>query len=119
MHPSHDDYVPFSNMEAITYDLVAEYMVTKKKPDDRWMSRGTYDSIRSSIVHLIKKSPLQEPPQSFRTKMNTFMKGFARTIVDQRVADGQTLEEGKSKHFLLSKCGEKEKLSSPKCSFIR
>jgi hypothetical protein len=81
-------------MEQVTYELVASYMTTKKNTEDKYLSRGTYIGIRSSIVYLFTMSNLSPPPE-FRDRMTTLLKGLKRTIVEQKVAAGEVLEEGK------------------------
>ena len=82
------------DMQQVTYELVASYMATKKDTEDKYLSRGTYIGIRSSIVYLFTMSNLSPPPE-FRDRMTTLLKGLKRTIVEQKVAAGEVLEEGK------------------------
>lgn len=82
------------DMTQVTYEVVASYMTTKKDTDNKYLCRGTYIGIRSSIVYLFTMSNLSPPPE-FRDRMTTLLKGLKRTIVEQRVAAGEALEEGK------------------------
>ena len=82
------------DMSKVDYDCVSAYMVQKTTAGDRLMSKGTYCGIRSSIIYLYTMSNLSPPP-SFCEKMCTLMKGFKRTIVQEKVQSGETLEEGK------------------------
>ena len=81
-------------MEKVDYKCVSEYMVQKTTNEDKLMSKGTYCGIRSGIIYLYTMSNLSPPP-SFRENMSTLMKGFKRTIVQQKVDNGELLEEGK------------------------
>ena len=58
------------------------------------MSKGMYHSICFGIIYLYTMSNLSPPP-SFCEKMSTLMKGFKRTIVQQKVQSGKQLDEGK------------------------
>ena len=84
------------DMEKVDYELVAAYMVQKTKngEEDKLLSKGTYCGIRSAVIYLYTMSNLAPPPL-FRDKMSTLMKGFKRTIVQQKVQSGESLEEGK------------------------
>jgi len=82
------------DMMQVTYDLVASYMTSKINNENKYFGRGTYVGIRSSIMYLFTMSN-RSPPAGFRDRMATLMKGFKRTIVEQRVAAGEPLEEGK------------------------
>lgn len=82
------------DMTQVSYELVASYMTSKKKDDDKYLSRGTYIGIRSSIIYLFTMSNLSPPPE-FRDRMTTLLKGLKRMIVEQRVSAGETPEEGK------------------------
>ena len=84
------------DMAKVDYELVAAYMVQKTKngEEDKLLSKGTYCGIRSAVIYLYTMSNLAPPPL-FRDKMSTLMKGFKRTIVQQKVQSGESLEEGK------------------------
>jgi hypothetical protein len=81
-------------MEKVTYEVAATYMTQKKDKDDRFLGKGTYCGIRSAIINLFTMSNVPPPPQ-FRDKVAVLLKGFRRTITEQKVAAGDTLEEGK------------------------
>lgn len=93
MQRTNPDLCPV-DMTKVTYELVASFMTSKRNEEDKYLSRGTYTGIRSSIVYLFTMSNLPPPPD-FHHRMTTLLKGFRRTIVEQRVAAGETLEEGK------------------------
>mmetsp|Transcript_13416 Transcript_13416/g.25176 ORF Transcript_13416/g.25176 Transcript_13416/m.25176 type:complete len:440 (-) Transcript_13416:928-2247(-) len=82
------------DMTQITYEIAASYMTTKRDARGRLLSKNSYSGIRSSIIYLFTMSKINPPPE-FVTRMGTLLKGFKRTIVEQRVAAGETLEEGK------------------------
>ena len=81
-------------MEKVDYKCVSEYMVQKTTNEDKLMSKGTYCGICSGIIYLYTMSNLSPLP-SFCENMSTLMKGFKRSIVQQKVASGERLEEGK------------------------
>jgi hypothetical protein len=58
--------------------------------------QNLYLGICSSSIYLFTVSNI-DPQLEFVTRMGTLLKGFKRTIVEQRVAAGETLEEGKAK----------------------
>jgi len=78
----------------LSYDIVSTYMTTKKRDEGRYLGRGSYDNIRSSIIYLFTMSNTSPPP-GFQNSMTTLLKGFTHTIVGQRVEAGESLEEGK------------------------
>ena len=82
------------DVSLLLYDIVSTYMTTKKREEGRYLGRGSYDNIRSSIIYLFTMSNTSPPP-GFRNSMTTLLKGFTRTIVGQRVEAGESLEEGK------------------------
>lgn len=82
------------DMTQVSYQVVASYMASKKTNEDKFYSRGTYIGIRSSIIYLFTMSNISPPPE-FRERMTTLLKGLKRTIVEERVSAGETLEEGK------------------------
>jgi len=82
------------DMSRMTYEIVASYMTTKRDEDGRLLSKNAYSGIRSSVAFLFTMSNTNLPPD-FSTRMGTLLKGFKRTIVEQRIAAGETLEEGK------------------------
>jgi hypothetical protein len=82
------------DMSQMTYEIVASYMTTKRDANGRLLSKNAYSGIRSSVVYLFTMSNTNLPSE-FSTRMGTLLKGFKRTIVEQRIAAGETLEEGK------------------------
>jgi hypothetical protein len=89
------------DMNKIDYDVVALYMAQKTRGGgggeegaDDFMSKGSYCSIRSGVIFLFTMSQISPPP-SFRDRIATLLKGFKRTILDQKVRRGETLDEGK------------------------
>ena len=81
-------------MEKVDYDCIIEYMVQKTTNKDKLLSKGTYCGIHSGVIYLYTMSYLSHPP-SFHKKMSTLMKGFKRTIMQQKVASGELLDKGK------------------------
>ena len=70
-------------------------MTTKRDACCRLLRKNSYSGISSSIIYLFTMSKISNPPPEFVTRMGTLLKGFKQTIVEQRVAAGETLEEGK------------------------
>jgi len=82
------------DMSRMTYEIVGSYMSTKRDANGRLLSKNAYSGIRSSVVYLFTMSNTNVP-SDFNSRMGTLLKGFKRTIVEQRVAAGESLEEGK------------------------
>ncbi len=82
------------DVSLVTYDLVSSYMAQKKANNGDYLSKNCYCGIRSGIINLFTMSN-SSPPPDFRARMQTLMKGFKRTIVAQKVDNGESLEEGK------------------------
>ena len=82
------------DMSKITYEVVGTYMAQRKDGRDKYLGKGTYCGIRSGIINLFTMSNLSPPPR-FREQVSVLLKGFRRTITEQKVAAGECLEEGK------------------------
>ena len=65
-----------------------------KTDDDRFKGMSTYDGARSSIMYLMKQDN-QYPPPQYKEKVCNLLKGFRRTIQQQKVDNGESLTEGK------------------------
>ena len=101
------------DMTKVSYEILAIFMTNKKNKDGKYYSKSVYDGIRSSFMSLYMMCDLVPPP-GFRERMTTLLKGFKRTIVDERVTNGEVLEEGKDCmsfecfNILCKKCFEGE-----------
>ena len=82
------------DMSQVTYEIAASYMTTKRDMHDRFLSKNSYSGIHSSIIYMFTMSNTTPPPD-FVSRMGTLLKGFKRTIVEQCIAAGEALEEGK------------------------
>jgi hypothetical protein len=82
------------DMRKITYEVVGTYMAQRKDNEDKYLGKGTYCGIRSGIINLFTMSNLSPPPR-FREQVSVLLKGFRRTITEQKVTAGESLEEGK------------------------
>ena len=58
------------------------------------MSKGSYCGIRSGVIFLFTMFKTSPPP-SFRDRIATLLKGSKRTILNQKVRRGVTLNEWK------------------------
>ena len=58
------------------------------------MSKGTYCGIQLGLFFLFTMCQISPHP-SFRERIATLLKGFKRTILEQKVERGESLEEGK------------------------
>ena len=93
MEKDHPEFCPIV-MKEVTFDVIATFMAGKKDNEGKYYGKSTYDGIRSSLMHLYTMSNVT-PTEEFRARMATFMKGFKRTIIGQKVENGESLEEGK------------------------
>ena len=50
------------DVSLLLYDIVSTYMTTTKREDGRYLGRGSYDNIRSSIIYLFTMSNTSPPP---------------------------------------------------------
>jgi hypothetical protein len=90
------------DMNKVDYEVVALYMSQKtrgrgegeEEGGNDFMSKGSYGGIRSGVIFLFTMSQISPPP-SFRDRIATLLKGFKRTILEQKVRRGETLDEGK------------------------
>ena len=55
---------------------------------------STYNGARSSIMNLMKQDNVY-PPLEYKEKVCNLLKGFRRTIQQQKVDLGESLNEGK------------------------
>ena len=81
-------------MTKVAYGVVATYMAQRKDGQDEYLGKGTYCGIRSGIINLFTMSNLSPPP-CFREQVSVLLKGFRRTITEQKVTAGEMLDEGK------------------------
>ena len=82
------------DMTKMTYEVVGTYMAQRKDGQDKYLGKGTYCGIRSGVINLFTMSNLSPPPR-FREQVSVLLKGFRRTITEQKVIAGESLEEGK------------------------
>ena len=62
---------------------------------ERYLSKSTYGSARSALVHLYR-SCSGVMPDDFREDMGNFMRGIKRKVATQKQAQGIRAEEGKA-----------------------
>ena len=82
------------NMRFITYEIFATYLSSLKTNDNKLKGMSTYDGTRSSIMHLMKLDNVF-PDHECKEKVCNLLKGFRRTIQQQKVELDLSLEEGK------------------------
>ena len=82
------------DMQLVTYEVIATYLTSLKTDDNRFKGMSTYDGARSSLMYLMKQDNVYPPPE-FKEKICNILKGFRRTIQQQKVDLGESLNEGK------------------------
>ena len=50
------------DVSLLLYDIVSTYMTTKKRDEGKYLGRGSYDNIQSSIIYLFTMSNTNPPP---------------------------------------------------------
>ena len=89
------------DMGRVTYDVIATYLTSLKTEEDTYKGMSTYDGACSSIMHLMHQDNVY-PDHKFQSKICNLLKGFKRTVQQQKVELGMSLNEGKD---LLSFAG--------------
>ena len=82
------------DMHKVDYNIIATYLSSLKTPKGNYKGMSTYDGARSSIMYLMKQDNVY-PSTAFKEKVCNLLKGFRRTIQQQKVDLGETLTEGK------------------------
>ena len=82
------------DMKKVTYEVMATYLSCLKTEEDQFKGMSTYDGARSSIMHLMKMDNVY-PNHEFKEKICNLLKGFRRTVQQQKVELGLSLDEGK------------------------
>ena len=82
------------DMSKVSYEILATYLSSLKTDDDLYKGMSTYDGARSSIMHLMKQDGVY-PDHKFKEKICNLLKGFRRTVQQQKVDLGLFLDEGK------------------------
>ena len=82
------------DMRKVSYDVLASYLTSMKTEEDNYKGMSTYDGSRSSIMHLMKQDNVY-PDHKLNEKICNLLKGFRRTVQQQKVELGLSLDEGK------------------------
>ena len=82
------------NMKEVTYEVVATYLLQLKTGEDQYKGMSTYDGARSLIMHMMKQDNFFLDHE-YKEKLCNLLKGFRRTVQQQKVELGLSLDEGK------------------------
>ena len=80
-------------MNKVDYGTVATYFTSLKTDDGTCKGMSTYDGARSLIMYLMKQDNVY-PDHQFKEKLCNLLKGFRRTVQQQKVELGLSLDEG-------------------------
>jgi hypothetical protein len=81
-------------LEELTFTDVSRYMTSRKKKDSSYLSRSTYDGIRSALAHLYRCAG-KEMHESLKKDLKQLMGGIKRTVAKHKKDNGESLIEGK------------------------
>lgn len=83
------------HIDQLSFEVVSQYMVSRRKSDGSFFSKSAYDAIRSAIMHLYRNVRLHAPDAMVKS-LSHLVAGLKRTIVRERQENGDNLESGKS-----------------------
>jgi hypothetical protein len=83
------------NIELITFDIFSQYVVSRRKDDNSYLSKSSYERMRSALMHLYRSCSFA-PPRDLSDKLTQLIGGMKRTVARQRQENGDRLETGKS-----------------------
>ena len=81
-------------LPSLTFNIFSHYLTTRRKKNVSYLEKTTYGGIRSALTHLFRMSG-QEMSSTMMKKMSQFMSGIQRTIVNDKITRGESLNEGK------------------------
>lgn len=81
-------------LERLNFDVISRYLTSRKKKNSRYLSKPSYDGIRSALCHLYRCSNKTMCPE-MEKKLKRFMSGMKRTVAKEKRDAGESLDEGK------------------------
>ena len=82
------------NLKDVNCELVSHFMASRRNSSGKLLSKSSYETSRSAIVHLFRCANVIIP-EEFRKKIGPLMAGIKRTVVKKRQEQGLKLNEGK------------------------
>jgi hypothetical protein len=81
-------------LPAITFTIFSDYLASRKKGSGAYLSKDSYNGIRSSLCHKYRMSG-QVMNTELQRKISMFLSGMKRTVASEKVARSESLNEGK------------------------
>lgn len=81
-------------LKQMNFGVFSEYLTSRKSKNSTYLSKSTYDGIRSALAHLYRRSG-ETMCDIMQKDLKQFMGGIKRTVVREKRATGQSLDEGK------------------------
>jgi len=82
-------------VDLITFDIFAQYVVSRRRDDNTFLSKSTYEGMRSALMHLFRSCSVA-PASDLCDRLTQLIGGMKRTVARQRQENGDRLETGKS-----------------------
>ena len=79
---------------SLTFDIFSHYLTTTRKQNQSYLEKSTYRGIQSALRHLFRISD-QQMSKTMEREMSQFMSWIQRTIVNEKIRKGGSLNEGK------------------------
>ena len=80
-------------LPALTFNMFSHYLTSRKRGTGAYMGKATYNGIRSSLCHMYRMSG-QVMSDDMQRQMSVLMSGMKRVVASDRVARGESLDEG-------------------------
>ena len=87
-------------LEDLTFTDVSRYMTSRKKKDSSYLSRSTYDGIRSALAHLYRCAG-KEMHETLKKDLKQLMGGIKRAVAKHKKDNGESLIEGKMHRLMM------------------
>ena len=81
-------------LPSLTFNIFSHYLNTRRKKNKCYLKETTYGGIRSALTHLFRMSG-QEMENTMMKEIYQFMSRIQRTIVNDKITRGESLNEGK------------------------
>ena len=76
----------------LTFKIFLHYLTTRRKKNKCYLKKNTYGGIRGALTHLFRMSG-QEMENTIMKEMSKFMSIIQRTIVNDKITRGESLNE--------------------------
>ena len=81
-------------LQKLSFNIFSHYLATRRNRKNKYLSRQSYGSVRSALMHLYRTSG-ETMDENYKKSLSEFLSGMKRTVAQARLDNGESLDEGK------------------------